>query len=111
MANYSQDINQRVKLLEHHSKKPCLYGQCNRETGVPCERHLDSSAIVRRYLKMQKLSQCICCGSIGCEYSPCSKCIKCPVHHQTETTEARIEQTLGTYRHADRTEWRRRFPG
>lgn len=86
MANYSQDIKPRIKLLEHHSKKPCLHGQCDTRTGVRCERHLDSSAIVRRYLKLKKFKD-----------------------HQP-LTETRIEQILGTYNHADRTEWRRRFP-
>jgi len=91
MATYSQDIKPRLKLLERHSKKPCLHGQCNTESldllgyrrGARCERHLDSSAIVRRYLRM---------------------------HKSKPLTEKRIKQSLGTYNHADRTEWRRRFP-
>jgi len=87
MANYSQNINPRIKLLEHHSKKPCLHGQCwgHPPPGVRCERHLDSSAIIRRYLELKKFKT-------------------------QALTETRIEQTMGTYRQADRVEWRRRFP-
>jgi len=83
MANYSQDIRPRVKLLEHHSKKSCLRGQCNIEIGVRCVRHQDSGAIIRRWRRR---------------------------HKSKPLTEERIEQTLGIYNHADRTEWRRRFP-
>lgn len=85
MANYSQDIQPRLNLLEHHSKKPCLHGQCDTRNNVRCFRHQDTAAIVRRYLRMQK-------------------------DKATSITEQRIEQTMGTYRHADRVEWRRRFP-
>ncbi len=86
MATYSQDIQPRLKLLERHSKKPCLHGQCNIENGVRCERHQDSNAIIRRYLELKKFIEATVFG------------------------ETFIEQSLGTYNHADRTEWRRRFP-
>jgi len=100
MANYSQDIKPRVKLLEHHSKKPCLHGQCwgHPPPGVRCKRHLDSSAIVRRYFELKKFRK---------------EKLRQAVAILTEAkslSETRIEQTLGTYNHTDRTEWRRRFP-
>ncbi len=27
---------------------------------------------------------CCCCGSIGCEFRPCSKCIQCSIHHPSD---------------------------
>ncbi len=76
------EIEKRVNLSMEHFGKPCLRGDCERdgEVVVHCERHQDTSAIVRRYLRLLK--------------------------YKETTPEERIEQSMGTYRHADRTEWR-----
>lgn len=50
------EIEKRVNLSIEHFKKPCLRGDCEQdgEVVIHCERHQDTSAIVRRYLRMQK---------------------------------------------------------
>ena len=88
MINYYTDLKPRVDLALHHDKKTCLRGTCVIENGKilsRCERHHKTPAIVRRYLRLKKF--------------------KAPT-----LTEERIEQTLGTYNHADRSDWQRRFP-
>jgi len=87
MIDYYADIKPRVDLSVEHFKKPCLNGKCVISNGMilrRCERHKDTAAIVRRYLRALK--------------------------HKEEILEHQVEASLGTYRHADRTEWRRRFP-
>jgi len=101
MIDYYTDIKPRVDLSVHHFKKSCRRGKCVIRDGElisKCERHLDTAAIVRRYLKLKKFRK---------------EKLRQAVTLLTEAkslTEARIQQTLGTYNHADRTEWRRRFP-
>lgn len=85
MSNYYTDIKPRVDLSLHHDKKSCLRGICVIENGdilSRCERHKDTGAIVRRYLRLQK----------------------------SIITEDEIEQVMGKYNHAERAEWKRRFP-
>ena len=87
MIDYYEDIKPRVDLSVEHFKKPCLNGKCvisNDTILGHCERHSDTAAIVRRYLRALK--------------------------HKEKSLESMVEASLGTYRHADRTEWRKRFP-
>jgi len=87
MIDYYTDIKPRVDLSMLHYKKPCLYGKCVVSNGRilrRCERHKDTAAIVRRYLRALK--------------------------HKENALELRVEQSLGTYNHADRPEWRKEFP-
>jgi len=87
MIDYYTDIEPRVNLSVIHFKKPCLNGKCvvsNDMIVRRCERHKDTAAIVRRYLRAQK--------------------------YKEHALERRVEQSLGTYNHAERTEWRRRVP-
>jgi len=87
MIDYYTDIKPRVDLAIEHFKKPCLKGKCVESNGMilrRCERHKDTAAIVRRYLRLLK--------------------------HKENALELRVEQSFGTYYHADRCEWRKRFP-
>ena len=50
------EVEKRVNLSIEHYKKPCLHGDCGQDDDVVvhCERHADTSAIVRRYLRLQE---------------------------------------------------------
>ena len=53
--NYAQ-IEKRVNLSIEHFKKPCLHGDCEQDgdSVFHCDRHADTAAIVRRYIRMKK---------------------------------------------------------
>ena len=50
------EIEKRVNLSMEHFKKPCLNGDCEQDGDrvIHCERHADTSAVVRRYIRMEE---------------------------------------------------------
>ena len=53
------EIEKRVNLSMEHFKKPCLHGDCEQDVEVVthCERHADTAAIVRRYIRMERFKE------------------------------------------------------
>ena len=58
--SYAQ-IEKRVNLSMEHFKKPCLNGDCEQDGDrvIHCERHADTSAIVRRYIRMEEFKEAV----------------------------------------------------
>ena len=53
------EIEKRVNLSIEHYKKPCLHGDCEQDgdSVIRCDRHTDTAAIVRRYIRMEKFKK------------------------------------------------------